>query len=286
MYKVEVHPPGSTFPPNGMPVFPLAYRNDDGGAGYGKDARVFFDPPADGEYVVRVRNADGSGGPLHAYRLTVRPPRPEFTLRATAAATVWKGGAVPLTVTAARLDGYDGPIAVRFDGVATPFKVPDTVIEAGQLSAVVALEAGAEPPKGPVTIKAVGRAVIDGREVVREAAVGPLKLADPGDLTTATDVSEVVIRPGGEARMRVKIERKKDFKGRVPLDVRGLPHGVRVMNIGLNGILITPDVTEREVMIYAEPWVKPTERPIVVLSRSERKNTEHAAPTVVLKVQK
>jgi hypothetical protein len=264
-----------------MPVFQLAYRNDDGGAGYGKDARVFFDPPADGEYVARVRNADGSGGPLYAYRLTVRPPRPDFTLRAAAAATVWKGGGVPLTVTATRLDGYAGPIAVRFDGA---FKAPDTVIEAGQLTAVVALAAGAEP--GPVTVKAVGRAVIDGKEVVREATVGPVKVADNGDLTTATDVSEVVIRPGGEARMRVTIERKNGFKGRVPLDVRGLPHGVRVMNIGLSGILITPEVTEREVVIYAEPWVAPTERPMVVLSRSERKNTEHAAPTVVLKVVK
>ena len=37
MYKVEVHPPGTTFPPNGLPVFTLDYRNDDGGPGYGKD---------------------------------------------------------------------------------------------------------------------------------------------------------------------------------------------------------------------------------------------------------
>jgi hypothetical protein len=59
-----------------------------------------------------------------------------------------------------------------------------------------------------------------------------------------------------------------------------------VLNIGLNGILITPDVTEREVVIYAEPWVKPMERPFVVLSRREGKNTEHAAPTVLLRVRK
>jgi hypothetical protein len=48
MYRVEVHPPGRTFPPNGQPVFTLNYRNDDGGPGYGTDSRVFFDPPADG----------------------------------------------------------------------------------------------------------------------------------------------------------------------------------------------------------------------------------------------
>src|SRR5262249_62077729 len=49
MYKVTVHPPGSRFSPNGLPQVPLYYRNDDGGPGYGKDARLFFDPPAGGE---------------------------------------------------------------------------------------------------------------------------------------------------------------------------------------------------------------------------------------------
>ena len=81
MYKVGIHPPGSTFPPNGFPVFTLYYRNDDGGPGYGRDSRIFFDPPADGEYRVRIRDARGLGGPGYAYRLTVRPPRPSFSVR-------------------------------------------------------------------------------------------------------------------------------------------------------------------------------------------------------------
>ena len=46
MYRVEVHPPGRSFPPNGLPQFTLFYRNDDGGPGYGKDSRLFFDAPA------------------------------------------------------------------------------------------------------------------------------------------------------------------------------------------------------------------------------------------------
>ena len=78
MYKVTIHPPGTTFPPNGLPVVTLFYRNDDGGPGYGKDSRLFFDPPADGEYRVRVGDSRGQGSPRHAYRLTVRPPRPDF----------------------------------------------------------------------------------------------------------------------------------------------------------------------------------------------------------------
>ena len=65
----------------------------------------------------------------------------------------------------------------------------------------------------------------------------------------------------------VNIERRGKFAGRVPVEVRGLPHGVRVLNIGLNGILITERETSREVVLYAEPWVKPMEHPIVVLAK-------------------
>jgi hypothetical protein len=108
----------------------------------------------------------------------------------------------------------------------------------------------------------------------------------PGDLVTTTDAAELVIRPGTEAKLRVKIDRRAGHTGRVPLDVRGLPHGVRVLHIGLNGILILPNQTEREIVIYAEPWVEPTDRPFVVLARSERKGTEHAAPSVILKVRR
>ena len=78
MYKVEFHPPGSSFPPNGMPVFNIGYRNDDGGSGFGKDSRIFFDPPSDGDYIVRIGDARGQGGIHFAYRLTVRAPASRF----------------------------------------------------------------------------------------------------------------------------------------------------------------------------------------------------------------
>ena len=122
--------------------------------------------------------------------------------------------------------------------------------------------------------------------MVHEAAGGVPKLLDPGDIVTTTRQNTVAIRPGQETRLVVDVERRGDFKGRVPLEVRGLPHGVRVLNIGLNGILITERDKSREVVIYAEPWVRPMEVPFVVMARSERKGTEHAAKAVTLKVER
>lgn len=287
MYKVEIHPPSATFPPNGFPVVHLPYRNDDGGPGYGKDSRLYFDPPADGEYLVRVGDARGQGGRDYIYRLTVRPPRPDFTVSFSPAnPTVWKGGAVPLTASLNRIDGFDGAVELRLDNLPPGFTAPATNILPADDSTAFALsaDAAAKVPEKASSMKLVARATINGKEVVREAAAGLPKLAEPGDLQTVTEQSEVTVKPGGETRLTVKIERKNGFTGRVPLDVRGLPHGVRVLDIGLNGILITERETTRTFVIYAEPWVQPAAHPFVVLARSERKGTEHAAKSVLLRV--
>jgi hypothetical protein len=59
-----------------------------------------------------------------------------------------------------------------------------------------------------------------------------------------------------------------------------------VLDVGLNGILITEAETTRTFVIRAEPWVEPTTHPFVVFARREGKNTEHAAKSVLLKVVK
>jgi hypothetical protein len=132
----------------------------------------------------------------------------------------------------------------------------------------------------------IARAVNDSKQVVREATGGLPKLIEPGDIVTTTVQSEVTVKPGGEVRLTVKVERRNGFKGRIPIEVKGLPHGVRVLDIGLNGILITPDATTRTFAIYAEPWVQEMTHPFVVSARREDKNTEFAAKSVLLRVMK
>jgi WD40 repeat protein len=287
MYKVAMHPPGTTFPPNGLPVVTLYYRNDDGGSGFGKDSHLFFDPPADGEYQVRIGDAHGQGGPNYAYRLTVRPPRPSFQVRFNPTSpTISKGSAVPITVSADRSDGFEGTIAVHLTHLPAGLSAPTTAIPSGENSTAFALwaDVDASLPASVPPLKLVARATIDGQEVLREVTGGMPKLAEPGDLVTTAEQSEVTVLPGREVRLSVQIERRQGFAGRVPIEVRGLPHGVRVLDIGLNGILITERETRRTFVIYAEPWVEPMEHPFVILARREGKGTEYAAKSVLLKV--
>lgn len=288
MYKVEIHPSGTSFPPNGLPVFPIYYRNDDGGSSFGKDSFMIFEAPADGTYQIRVTDARGAAGPTYAYRVTVRPPKPDFTFSFNPTApAVWKNGGVPVNVTIDRNDGFDGLVHLQLEGLPSGFYAPPTFIEPCQTTTAFTLFANADAIVPPNTqLKLVARTMIGGKDVIHEASGGMPTLREGGDLVTRTRVPEVIIKPGQETRFVVDIERQGNFAGRVPVDVRGLPHGVRVLNIGLNGILITEKETSREVVLYAEPWVKPMEHPIVVLSRSEAKGTEHASKAVMLKVVK
>src|SRR5262249_56879264 len=134
------------------------------------------------------------------------------------------------------------------------------------------------------SLKLRAHAVIDGAKISKEIAGGAPALIAAGDIVTTTEESAVTLKPGGTVKLTVNIERRGKFAGRVPVDVRGLPHGVKVLDIGLNGVLITERETRRTFVLYAEPWVEPTQHPFVVVARQEGKNTEHAAKSVQLNV--
>ena len=132
----------------------------------------------------------------------------------------------------------------------------------------------------------VASAMLGGKEVVREVPLSLSAKLTGGDIATTVRQPAITIEPGKESRFTVDIQRQGKFAGRVPLEVRNLPHGVRVLHVGLNGILVTERETSREVVLYAEPWVQPMERPLVVLARREGTAGEFAAKPLVLTVDK
>jgi hypothetical protein len=203
------------------------------------------------------------------------------------APAVWKGGAIPIGISCERSDGFEGAIEVRLENLPPGFSAPATTIPPGENSTTLAVFAepiAAAPPADAPKLKLVASAKIDGQDLVREVAGGLPSVVEPGDIVTTLEQSEVTIQPGREAKLTVRIERRNDFKGRIPIEVRGLPHGTRVLDIGLNGILITERDTSRVITLYSEPWVQPTTHPFVVLAKHEGKNTEHAAKSVLLQV--
>lgn len=296
VYKVEVYPPGSRFSPNGYPLTRLTYRNDDGGPLFGKDSALDFVAPADGEYIVRLSDVRGQYGEEYVYRLLIHPPRPDFRVVMNPAhPNIPKGGAVPITVECERYDGFNGPIEVRLEGLPPGFKATSTVIEAGETSAHLLLMAAPEattttismPKEGnermaPSPIRLVATAIMNGKKVVRtqepENGIRLLTVLPNPDIRVSTDRRDVVIRPGEETIVKARVERQGDFGARVPIEVRNLPFGVRVLDIGLNGILITEKENSRRFTLYCEPWVSPQVRPFYVIGNVEGGVSNGALP--------
>ena len=275
--------------PNGLPVFPIYYQNDDDGSRrWGKDSRLTFVAPQDGRYFIRLRDARGFGGEDFKYQLIVRPEQPDFELEFKANDLQMPAGSGrEWQVVAKRLDGLDSPIEIHLENVPEGFVITNPlVIEAGQDIAngnAYALP-DAKLPEGQdklsIKLRAVSRYA--GGEVVHDIEKPltialkkmnevQLKLVDNQDLNR--ELEELVIRPGETISASVVVSRG-DHKGPISLGKedagRNLPHGCFVDNIGLNGLLITDDNSQREFFITAAKWLEPQER--VFHLRSETKN--------------
>ena len=292
VYKVELHPPGSQFPPNGMPSFQFYYRNDDGGPGYGKDSHLIFTAPADGVYLARIADVRSKGGDNFSYRLTLRNPHPDFLLTATPKNPgLPEGSAVPVEVTALRTESFTGPIDVEFEGLPQGIKGTRGTLPPGENSVtlLLAAEPSARLPEGWTRYRIVGKARI-GEELVTRIADGGdlLKLISfmpVPDIKVSVRNERIRLTPGGTTKVTVAVERFNGFKGRVPFKIQNLPYGVRVIDVGLNGIMIPEQETQLTFTLECRPNVKPTGRDIYVVGQVEALiTTEHPSAAVPLEV--
>lgn len=294
VYKVEVLPPGEKTSPNGLPVFDLTYRNDDGGPMFGQDSHLTFTAPEAGTYYVRLTDARGTSDPHRAYRLTIAPPDPDFELFVSPSnPNVPRGGTVPVTVFAWREDGFDGPIDVSLDGLPAGLSATPGRILSGEDSVTVTLSAGAAVSADTVApLRVTGRGAA-GRRAVEHAAwpdspVSVVSVGTPADVRVASVTPDVVeIPPGGRAKVTATIARANGFTGRVPLSVNNLPFHATVPDIGLNGILITEEQDSRSFWIVADENATPVEQTIYVTARVETNggtSSEHTSTPIRVRI--
>lgn len=281
VYKVEIHPPGSKFAPNGMPVNTIYWRNDDNyweGAASDGDSQLVFEPPADGDYLVRVTDAGGAQGEDHAYRLSLRRSEPDFRIAAGIyRANVNLGGRIPVNVRAIRQDDFAGPVEIRAEGLPEGFAMTGGTILAGEQDVELALSAlpGAKTMPLGSTFKLVAEGEINGKKTLREATIGSINVVEKQpDLIVRNGEKMVELVAGRGGHISLKLERFNGFTSRTPITVLNLPEGVRPMNTGLNGILVRDGEFDRTIELYAEPWVKPMSRPIYIQARIETRSVQ------------
>jgi len=314
-YVVEPKPVGATLVSTGLPVFTLFYANDDDGAReLGSDSRLMFTAPEKGVYHIRVSDTRGWSGDRFSYRLIVRPPQPGFIAKTPVPARidVPSGSGAQFSVNVERVDGWDGEVRIDVSDIPPGFYVSSPlIIQAGHLDVTGSLYALPEAKLGiqdfskmkmaasgtidgtPATQPLMGFAAVNvtpspKKLVFMEPAQGQ-KPAGDGKSAPAAPY-EITIAPGGTVSAWLRVDRHGD-DAIIPLDVEGLPHGVIVDNIGLNGVQIRAGENDREIELACAKWVPEQDRLCHVVVGSARNDAVKAPAAqtgfpVLLKVRK
>ncbi|MCA9093326.1 MAG: hypothetical protein KDA68_07560, partial [Planctomycetaceae bacterium] len=293
VYKVEIHPSAMSFPPNGMPLRQLYWRNDDGEAGYQSDSAILFDVPEDAKYRVLIRDVRGGGGPDFRYRLIVRKRKEDFSVSMSPDyPNIPLGGTLPVTLSIDRREDFTGQVDIEVQGVPQGITASPVRIEPNGVDAVFTLTSDGTRPdltnEEWAGLKVTARGMIEGEEAIRPVGFAfghaVTTLTSPPTLRTTVSPDSLTLSPGETGTVQVTIERKNGFKGRVPLEVSNLPQGLSLLDVGLNGILITEGQTSRSFSIYCEEYTPPGEYLIYAAGRVESLGEKHPSIPIRVKV--
>ena len=269
---------------NGLPVFDIFYENDDDPMRrVGKNSRLLFTAPVDGRYKVSVRDTRGDGDNGFGYRLAIRAAAPGFNPTAKVSnGKILRGSGREFIVRVDRIDGFDGPVTFDFIDLPEPL-VSNTplTIEPGQGFAVGTIWAPqtAEGWDGTVSPTLVATAEVAGRRVERHVGkVGDLELGDPPKAIPTLhpidrDVADgedwtLPLRRGETVPARIAVRRQEGFTNEISFGKensgRNTTHGVYVDNIGLNGLLVRANESDRDFVITADATARPGRRSFFV----------------------
>lgn len=156
----------------------------------GDDPSFRLDVPEDGSYRIRLRDryADTRGDARLNYRLSVRAPKPDFSLVVfdafpspdgkapvtTGAASLRKGGSYEMTVYAYRRDGHNDTIELNAIDLPAGITARPTKIGPGQVSAKLVLTAAADAAEQLSPIRIVGKSGNAEAAFQRDARVATL----------------------------------------------------------------------------------------------------------------
>src|SRR5262245_14148565 len=266
---------------------------------FGKDASVVFTPPADGDYVVCLRDLHSKGGDTWVYYLEADWARPDFTLRCDPdKAMLGPGTSMPWYVQVTRSGGFEGPVAVEVQGLPKGVSVNPLTIPPTMTQGLLVLTADDGAAIDAANVKVVGKAVVKGADGQEETLVRPVtanqEIYFPGGgrgrfdvnmqpvaVTEASDIlavevsqREVKLKPGEEVKIEVTIKRRPDYDKAATLDVlmqhlgtvfgNPLPPGVTVVEAKSKTLLGT--TSKGHIVLKAESDAKPIENvPVSVL---------------------
>lgn len=279
------------------------------------DPSYKFTAPDDGTYRVMVRDQFGTGrkDPRMAYRLVVRPPQPDFALIAqptgvspgaknnqqqqasVTAPVIRKGGTGMIDVDLIRSDEFAGEVTVSVEGLPAGMTCPTAIIGPTGNSAPLVLTAADSMAAWNGQIKVIGKAQINGQEVVREARYAVMvwgsanrqqappsfrltpvlhasvmdKETEPVFVQAEDKIWETCL--GANLEVPLTVVRRGDFKEAVKLTAAGLPQEIKPKEINAGGEM---GATKLEIPLNVQA-IKPGVYTFYLRGESKRKYTRN-----------
>jgi hypothetical protein len=171
------------------------------------DSLVRVTLPAEGTYFVRLGDAQCHGGPEYGYRLRLSAPRPDFELRVAPSCIhgiTWR--LTPLAVYVLRKDGFNGAIALRFQGDPFGLALNGDVVPEGQDQVRLTLATAPLLSADPLRLGLEGRALVDGIEIVRPAVPAEV-LTQAFFYKHVVPANDLILVPEDRARFREEAAR-------------------------------------------------------------------------------
>jgi len=295
-------------------------NNDDAA---GKDSRLDWGCPADGDYCLRVTDLQRRGGPTYVYYVAATQAQPDFTLQADDdKALIGPGSGYAMYVIARRRNGFAGDIKLSVEGLPPGVTAVADRIPANMTQACVTLRAAPDTKPDFRRIRMFGTAEVklpDGKVRTLRREVTPMEeiytpgggratyavethaasVTEPSDVLLKLSATELTLKPGDTASFDVDVVRQKGYDKNVILDVYlrhlgtkygdPLPPGV-TLDEGASKTLLAPGETRGKITLRAAADAPEIQRlPIAVLGQVSINfvvKVSHASEPFYLSVKK
>jgi hypothetical protein len=236
-------------------------ENDDGQLFMGQvwhdfesaDSRLVFQPPAAGEYFLRVTNGSGIFGKQSVYRLTATPLAPDFAVfQWPDAVPIWgPNNTASFVAQVFTWGGLDSDVEIRVEGLPGGWQSSVSHLPASYLTlyantqignqALVTISSPDDAAVGTTApFRVVAKATHEGKAIERVAQAMTLYgnshndrmflrfsrgarvvVAPPLDCRLETSVTELTVPHGGTVEVPVRIEYLGETKGSIGLGIDG-----------------------------------------------------------------
>ena len=209
----------------------------------GKDAGLVFTPPADGDYVVRIRDLNNKGGDGFVYFLECDFARQDFVLKCDPAkAMIGAGTRTAWFPQVTRANGFVGPVKIEVKGLPVGVTVNPLTIPANMTQGLLVVSAAEDAKFDASIVQVIGTAEAEDagkpvtltREAIAveeiylpgggrgrfDAGMQAVAVTTPSDIATVkVNKTRITLKPGEEVKIDVEVLRGLGYDKAVTLDV-------------------------------------------------------------------